>query len=96
MKISDLLEPVTSKGLRLRVALSTHELEKYSYKHGYDNDTFHSQVWSNDMCECFMDGSPFTTFERIENPETELEILINSFLDDYPEFDNEVTFFFDN
>lgn len=94
--IKELLEPITSTGLNVRVSIANYDFMKYTFKHGYDNGTFHSKIWRPYMCDYFMGNGPFVMFEKTESPENPMEEMINAFLDDYPEFEGQIRIYFDS
>lgn len=81
-----------NKGVSPHVIIDTADFQKYCIQHGYDNNKFHKDIWRPFMLESM--DTVYSIFERTENPENKLEELINSFLDDYPEFENEVKMMF--
>jgi len=79
--------------------IDTYEFMTWAMKK-YDmtNSEWHDKIWhgESDMCEHILNGGPYITYERIENPETLLEEHVNAFLDDFPELNDKVSFIFTN
>ena len=91
--IKELIEPITSRGIKLIICVDTSDFQDFYESQGSPNGNFHNKIWSPLMCELFMDG-PYSGFGRIENPTNLLEEWVNKFLDAYPEFEDEVNFMF--
>ena len=93
--IKELIEPITLRGIKLIICVDTSDFESFYKSQGSPDGDFHKKIWRPFMCELFMDG-PYCGFDRIENPGNLLEEWINKFLDEYPEFDDEINFMFTN
>lgn len=93
--IKELLEPITSRGIKLIVCVDTSDFEEFYESQGSPDGDFHKKIWSPIMCNSFMDG-PYSSFERQENPENILDEWVNKFFDAYPEFEDRVKFMFTN
>lgn len=93
--IKELLEPVTSRGIKLKVCVDTSEFHDFYKSQGSPDGEFHKKIWRPFMCDYFMDGS-YTNFSITENPENLLDEWINKFLEHYPELGGSVNFIFTN
>jgi hypothetical protein len=67
-------------------------------KYNMTNSEWHDKIWhgESDMCERIINGGPYITYERTENPENLLEEHVNEFLDEFPDFNGQVSFIFTN
>ena len=67
-------------------------------KYNMTNSEWHDKIWhgESDMCERIINGGPYVTYERTENPENLLEEHVNAFLDEFPDFNGQVSFIFTN
>lgn len=93
--VKELLEPITSKGLKLMVMVDTYEFQKFYQSQGSPDGDFHKVIWRPLMCEDFM-GESYCHYSRYDNPEDLLQEWINKFLDAYPELGGSVRMIFTN
>lgn len=93
--IKELLEPITSTGLKLTVCIDTYEFTKFYESQGSPDGEFHKVLWRPFMSNSFMSG-PYVVYTREKNPKNLLDEWINKFLDVYPEFEDRVKMIFTN
>ena len=93
--IKELLEPVTSRGIRLKVCVDTSEFHDFYKSQGSPDGEFNKKIWRPLMCERFMSDS-YSSFSITENPDNLLDEWINKFLEHYPELGGSVNFIFTN
>ena len=91
------LESLKAKGIEPYIMIDTCDFMDYCInKHGYTNGSFHDKIWRPHMCDCISNGEAYASFSRNANPENVFDELLNSFLDDFPEFGNDVSMIFTN
>lgn len=91
------LESLKAKGIEPLILVDTYDFQVYCEKnHGYTSSTWHEEIWRTYMCDYFMNGESYITFGREKNPNNIFKKLLNSFLDDFPEFENQVSMIFTN
>jgi hypothetical protein len=94
--IKELLEPITSTGLKLVVCIDTVEFKKFYESHGSPEGDFHKKIWRPFMADAFCSSGPWIHFSKEENPKNICDEWINKFLDAYPEFEGNVKMIFTN
>ena len=83
-----------NKSFRPKIIIDTTDFQDYCRQHGYDNKSFHSEIWKY-MSDDFCDG-PYVHYNKYENTKNKFEELINAFLNDFPEFEDGVRMMFTN
>lgn len=84
--------------LKTLTLVDTCEFMKWAMnKYGMTNNEWHKKIWKGKGgLASYMEDGPYTTFNKIENPNTPLEEHVNEFLDDFPELNGKVSFIFTN
>lgn len=84
------------KQLEIKTMIDSYQLCQWAQdKYGITNNEWHKKIWrGQNFCDHFMENG-MATFSYVDNPITELQEHINAFLDDYPELNGTVNFYFD-
>jgi len=91
------LDKLKASGIKPYIMVDTCDFIKYCIAiHGYNNESFHKEIWDKFMCDDFLDGKPYKHYNFMNEPKNKKEELVNQFLTDFPEFNNNIYFIFTN